>query len=205
MNTLNKEDKDDFIKIVESMKQPETRVSEIILKKNTLHKCVLCKKYLSSQKWSIVMENHIKNLFGITQKKNNMSGDGVSNDKNVEIKVSLGDSNGGINFVQIRPGHDIDYYIFLIYDINIGKYGSLFWICLSSDELYSLLPEYGCYAHGTVRQHGKITLDNIYNKNNNLEYAIRCNSKKNKTKKYKTWKCLTKYLKTENEIVRMLA
>jgi hypothetical protein len=80
------------------------------LETHTLTMCILCKKYLSSNEWSIIIETSIKNKFKLGRAVDEMSGDCVSEKRNnIEIKVSLGDKNGQFNFVQLRPDHNIKY------------------------------------------------------------------------------------------------
>ena len=149
-------------KIVESMRVQNKYVEICKREEDLLHKCILCRYYLSSNQWSLLLESHIKNLFNIEKAKDSTSGDGISrNGMNIEIKVSLGSDNGRINFVQIRPDHKIDYYLFLVYNLYTENIGSIHWLLCDSNELYKLLPEYGGYAHGSILQHNAITLENI--------------------------------------------
>ena len=69
---------------------------------------------MSSIEYGPLLEHDIKNIFDIKPRINTNSGDGVINNKNIEIKVTLGDKKGGFNFVQIRPNHDIHYYLFYV-------------------------------------------------------------------------------------------
>lgn len=145
---------------------------------NLLKKCIFSKFHLSSNQWSPLLEKHIKTMFNIGKCNSKTSGDGCSsNRKNIEIKVSLGDQYGQINFVQLRPDHDIDFYIFLAYNLFEGQNGELQWFLCKPDDLYELIPIYGGYAHGSIQQHGKITEENI--KGRNLEYVLRANPTKN--------------------------
>ena len=151
----------------------------------------------------MVLENSIKQKFNILQAKDNMSGDGLINNKTVEIKVSLG-SNGQFNFVQLRPSHTIDYYLFLIYDVysSYSELGQIHWFLSKPNDLYKLLPKYGGYAHGTVSINGKITEENICKKGNEkLEYSLRPNNLKNGKPK-ELWNILIdKFSTSENDIV----
>jgi hypothetical protein len=160
--------------LVLQMRKPICYKNKCLIEKNILYKCILCKKYLSSNQWGPMLEKYIKELFLLKKPKNNTSGDGCSmNNKKIEIKVSLGDSNGQFNFVQIRPDHDIDYYILMCYNVFDDELGKIYWFLCPSGELYKLLPEYGSYAHGTITKLGKIEPHNIYGHNH--EYALRPN------------------------------
>jgi len=188
----------DLREIVLSMKTNDGFYKMCVDEKDCLKKCILCKKYLSSNKWGLVLEQFIKNRFNITSCNDKTSGDGVIKGKNVEIKVSLGTSDGQFNFVQLRPCHKIDYYIFMVYDMFVGDLGKVYWFLCPSAELYDLIPEYGGYAHGTVEKLGKITHDNLFRKN--IEYCLRPNSLKPvSTKQRKLWELLLQKFQVEEE------
>lgn len=166
--------------------------------KDILNKVILCKYYLSSQKWSILLETYIKEIFNIRQPINNTSGDGyILHNKckiNIEIKISL--NSDKFNFVQIRSDHSIDYYLFLVYNLYENDYGKLYWFLVPSKELYDLIIIYGSYAHSTIKKLGEINKDNIYGKNH--EYALRFNMK------HKLWNIfISKFNKNIEEIKMM--
>ena len=112
------------------------------------------------------------------------AGDFRDGEYSVEFKFTIANPNGKINFVQIRPSYKIDYYILVVYDPCM--YGDdLFevFVCKSKD-LYDLLPEFGGYAHGTVKENGQITQENIEKKLSfGCEYALRPNTRANADKK----------------------
>ena len=159
---------------------------------NLLNKCILCKYYMSAQEWATEMEQFIKKQLKINNKINEISGDGNKNNKNIEIKVSLGSKDGQFNIVQIRPDHDIDYYLFVGYNLFDEDLGKAYVLYIPSEDLYKLLPKYGGYSHGTKRKLDEITPDNI--KGRNCEYSLRANpNKKTSTKTRKLWNELKKY------------
>ena len=169
---------DDIKEIVLSLRHPICYKNKCISEHNLLYKCIYCKKYLSSNQWGALLETHIKKLFLLKTPINHVSGDGCSlNSKNIEIKVSLGDLKGQFNFVQIRPDHEIDYYVFMCYNVFDDELGKIHWFLCPSNKLYELLPKYGGYAHGTIQKFGKIEMTNIHG--HNYEYAIRPNAIKN--------------------------
>lgn len=173
--------------------------------KDVIRKCLLCRYYLSSMQWGPLMEKFIKDKFKINKPKDSTSGDGCSpKKKNIEIKVSLGTSQGAFNFVQIRPDHKIHYYLFLAYDLYFSKEGRVFWFLCKSQELYKLIPEYGGYAHGTVAKFGKITLRNL--KGRNMEYALRPSPHAHKgSKPHILWQLMMKkFYKTESAIMKAI-
>jgi len=143
------------------------------------------------------MESKIKKIFSATKVKDNTSGDCVISGSNVEIKVSLGDSTGGYNFVQLRPSHNIDYYIFLVYDVKDGEFGKYYLLLIPESDMIALIKKYGHLAHGTKKKLGGAE-DTDMTKTNN-EYAIRCNPHKN-GKPLEIWNVLKKYNKTIPEI-----
>jgi len=176
-----------YMGLVESLRRKSDFYDACKNETDTLRKCLLCKAHLSSNQWSVLMENFIKEKFNISKRNNNVSGDGITTkDYNIEIKVSLGTDNGQVHFVQIRPDHKVDYYLMLVYNVHEGDLGKIYWLLCNADELYALLPEYGGYAHGTVERLGKITSDNICGRN--CEYALRPNPmSKRGTKARRLW------------------
>jgi hypothetical protein len=169
----------DLVSIVKEMRNPVDYLKVCKEEKDTLRKCVLCRKYLSSNQWSVLLEGYIKEKFKIKKAENEVSGDGISSlGKKIEIKVSLGGLDGGLNFVQIRPDHQIDYYLFLGYNLFEDELGKVYWFLCPSTQLYKLIPEYGGYAHGTISKLGKISHENLCNRN--CEYSLRPNPNKNK-------------------------
>ena len=87
-----------------------------------------------------------------------------------------GYSNNKFNFVQLRPHHNIDYYIFICYYINeenLNKNGEEFIFNIPKNDIINLIEIHGHYAHGTKKNLGLIK--NIQNSINvNKEYALRC-------------------------------
>ena len=154
--------------------------------------CLCAREYLSSQ--STTIEDFIKEQLLIEDKLNETSGDGHKNGDNYEFKVSVHGKEQKFNFVQIRPRHNIDYYIFITYNIyNNDDLGEAHIFKIPSENLYNLLPEYGGYAHGTMELQGEITNESIYN--NEYEYALRVDRgiKKKDSKAHKLWNELLKY------------
>lgn len=125
---------------------------------------------------------------------NEISGDGRKNGKNYEIKASVHGRKSKLNFVQIRPHHDIDFYLLIAYnmydktDDDIGK-GYLFNI--PADKVYDLVESYGGYAHGTKKQFGSVSKDMM--KSHKLEYALRLDPNSVSKKNTDIWKALLQY------------
>lgn len=194
-----------YTNIVKELRQNTNKIKICQEEKDTTRKCLLCRYYLSSMQWGPLLEKHIKEKFCINKAKNSTSGDGCSKKKkNIEIKVSLGTSQGSFNFVQIRPDHNIHYYLFLAYNLHYGKEGRIHWFLCKPQELYKLIPEYGGYAHGTVAKFGKITQRNM--KGRNMEFALRPSPSATKgSKPHKLWQILLKkFERTEKAILKTI-
>lgn len=175
----------DYNKIVTELRNKKNYKEIINKEENFLFKCLLSKKFLSSNQYSLLIEKEIKKKLHIKNKINNISGDGIFNNLSIEIKISFGDTLNKFHFVQIRPHYNIDYYLFMIYDINKDTFGKITWFLINSKKLYEILPLFGCYAHGSKKILGQITFNNVIN--NNFEYALRFK------KSDKIYKWLKKY------------
>ncbi len=190
--------------IVKELRQANNRLQLCQKERNIVKKCLLSKYYLSSMQWAPLLEKHIKEKFKISCPTDKTSGDGCSSKgNNIEIKVSLGTMDGAFNFVQIRPDHNIHYYLFLAYDVYFGKEGRVYWLLCKSQDLYRLLPQYGTYAHGTVSKLGRITLRNL--KGRNIEYALRPSPRAHKTSKQHTlWQIMLERFQCTEASIRKL-
>lgn len=115
------------------------------------------------------LEDWQKDFLHMTPALDKTSGDGVYQGSTVELKQSLGgQSASDYNFVQIRPDHTIDFYIFTTYNIFTDD---TTWFKIPADDVNQLVVEFGGYAHGTIKALGPITADTL--KGRNCEYAIR--------------------------------
>ncbi|AET72877.1 hypothetical protein PGAG_00423 [Phaeocystis globosa virus 12T] len=178
----------------------EMRVKDIIDKPNILQKiyncetltekCIIARNYLTPQStdFEIICKKDLK----IGPPLNETSGDGNKNGVNYEIKTSIHAHKSKINFVQIRPDHNVDYYILIAYNMYDNEYfGNAHIFRVPSNELYSLIIRYGGYAHGTCSKLGEIRFDNI--KGRNCEYALRCDPNAKKGKSFELWNEFIKY------------
>ena len=185
----------DLLEIVKQMKLKETIDKKHILEKikneKTLTgKCILSRRYLSPQ--SIDLETICKKDLDIVNAVNSTSGDGHKNGINYEIKISIHAQKSNINFVQIRPDHDITYYILIAYNMyENDTTGNAHIFKIPSHIVHDLIVRFGGYAHGTCAVLGKITSVNI--KGRNCEYALRCNPNAKKGKNFELWNELMKY------------
>ena len=150
---------------------------------------------LSSQVYGSLLEYYIQKRYDFAKNKaSDCNGDLRKNDMNVEIKVSLGGKkHSKFNYVQIRPSHNISYYILSAYHLtesNLHDKGHLYIYKIDKESMIDVLTKYGTYAHGTKKQYGNIDINTIYNH----EYAIRMSYGD------KCWLYLKKYLITEEYI-----
>lgn len=186
----------DFHEMVKQMKSKEEtdkkHIVKIIQDERTLtNKCILSRRYLPPQ--STIVETVCKQDLGIGNAFNKTSGDGHKNGIKYEIKTSIHAKKSKLNFLQIRPDHDIDYYILIAYNMygeDEGK-GNAHIFKIPSPILYDLICRFGHYAHGNSTVLGKITSDNI--KGRNCEYALRCDPNEKKGKRFELWNEFLKY------------
>ena len=142
---------------------------------------------------SIDMETIIKEDLHIGNALNSTSGDGHKNGINYEIKVSIYSRNSKINIVQIRPNHNINFYIIVTYNMYENQTtGNVHIFKIPSSKICELIISFGGYAHGTIKKLGKIE-DNIKDQDSNCEYALRCNPNAKKGKSVELWNELKKY------------
>lgn len=133
-------------------------------------KCVILRKYTSPQ--STEAEKLIRGDLKIGKPVDNTSGDGMKNGLNYEIKVSVHDKKCNFNIRQIRPHHNIHYYILVVFNLFEGEYGKAYILKVPSKKLYELVASYGGYTHGTVDDNGDINLESILDKSNFFEYSL---------------------------------
>lgn len=164
-------------------------IAKIKNKKTLTEKFILARQYLKPQSTDI--ESIIREDMKIKKPINQISGDGVKNGKNYEIKVSLHSKKSKLNLVQIRPDHCIDYYLIGYYNLLIKEVGQAYFFKIPSKDFYDLVIKYGCYAHGSKKVLGEITESNY--KGRNCEYALRCNPNVKSPKNQIIWNELLKY------------
>lgn len=171
--------------LVDTMRSSSSIATNRLLTDKSLslvEKCVLMRQYFGPQ--STISEKILKTDLEMGDAPDEHSGDASKNGLNYEIKASLHAKNSKFNFVQIRPDHNVDYYIFLGYDLfhqDEAGIGKSYLFKIPSNDVYELIIEFGGYAHGTVKKLGKITHENL--KGRGCEYALRvspqCKGKKN--------------------------
>lgn len=175
----------------------EDQIIKLATLKNAHTYCII--HHISSQQYGPLLERYIRTKFNYNKNKaEDCTGDCSKDGKNIEVKVSLGGAtHTKFNFVQIRPAHDCDTYIFTAYHLsheNVKMEGELYIFKVPKIDIKNIIMSYGSYAHGTIKKHGKITINSLNDKNNIKEYAIRpCINDE-------CWKALLAFRVYENEI-----
>lgn len=154
----------------------EKNVMEELTLKDAHVYCVL--HSVSAQQYGPILEKYIMKRFNYVKNKAEFcTGDLSKNGENVEIKVSLGgNSHSKFNYVQIRPSHDCDTYVLTAYNLschNVDAEGELYVFKVPKEDMKRLVVSYGGYAHGTIKEHGKITIESLNDDRSTKEYAIR--------------------------------
>jgi hypothetical protein len=151
-----------------------------VLQKQTLKEahiyCLL--ESISAQQYGPLLEKYIITKYGfVKHPSSNGIGDCSKNGENVEIKTSLGGSHHNkFNFVQIRIAQPIHTYLFTAYHLNsenVEKEGDLYLFRIPKPDMKQLLVQHGGYAHGTLKEYGKITMKSLEEETNTKEYALR--------------------------------
>jgi hypothetical protein len=133
---------------------------------------------ISAQKYGPLLEQFIRVKFNYTKNKaEDCTGDCSKNGSNSEVKVSLGGANhNNFNFVQIRPSHDCETYILTAYHLsreNVESEGELYIFKIPKISIKDIILSHGSYAHGTIREHGPITITSLNDEKSIKEYAFR--------------------------------
>ena len=155
-------------------------------------KCVLLRKYTSPQ--STDAEKLIKYDLDIGKPINSVSGDGNKRGVNYEIKVSVHDKGCKTNIRQIRPHHNVDFYIIVALNVFGGRSGEAFIFKVPSDKIYEMVVKFGGYTHGTVERNGIISAKSIKDKSKDFEYSLSADpNADNSSKSKKLWNKLLEY------------
>ena len=149
----------------EIMKQPTLKDAHIY--------CVV--HSVPPQKYGALLEKYI--ISKSNYKKNKAAdciGDCATGSGNKEIKASLGGArHDKFNYVQIRLSHDTASYILTAYHLtpeNVENEGELYVFDVPKEALKDIIVAHGGYAHGTIKENGKITAETM---DEAKEYAIR--------------------------------
>ena len=133
---------------------------------------------VSAQQYGPLLERFIRIKFNyIKNKAEDCTGDCSKDGKNSEVKVSLGGAtHTKFNFVQIRPSHDCETYILTAYNLssdNVESEGELYIFKVPKEDIKKIVVSFGGYAHGTIKEHGKITIESLNDEKSKKEYALR--------------------------------
>ena len=188
----------DCIQIVKSIRsnklvlEKQQAIKQAYESDDIWEKCVLFRKYTSPQ--STDSEKLIRHDLNIGNPADTVSGDGMKNGVNYEIKVSIHDTKCKTNIRQIRPHHNVDFYIIMAFNVFGGDRGEAFVFKVPSEKIYDLVLEYGCYTHGTIKRNGVITAESIRDKTTDFEYSLSADpNAPNNTKSKKLWLELLEY------------
>jgi hypothetical protein len=154
----------------------EDQVMKLATLKDAHTYCVI--HNVSAQQYGPLLERFIRTKFNyIKNKAEDCNGDCSKDGKNSEVKVSLGGStHTKFNFVQIRPSHDCETYILTAYNLsseNVESEGELYIFKVSKEDIKKIVVSFGGYAHGTIKEHGKITIESLNDEKSTKEYALR--------------------------------
>lgn len=202
ISILSQMDKLERIKrLKEHLAFSKIKHEEQIMKLNTLKEahtyCII--QGVSAQQYGPLLERFIRTKFNyIKNKAEDCTGDCSKDGKNSEVKVSLGGTtHTKFNFVQIRPSHDCDTYILTAYHLsteNVDSEGELYIFKVPKVEIKKLIVSYGGYAHGTIKEHGIITIESLNNEKSIKEYALRPSMND------ECWKALISFRVPETEL-----
>ena len=155
-------------------------------------KCVLLREYTKPQQHKA--EKLVREDLQISKPIDSISGDGQKNGVNYEIKVSVHAADCKLNIRQIRPHHNVDFYIIVFFNLLGGKQGEAFAFKVPSNDLYELVYQYGGYTHGTKAKNGSITRASIKDKSRDFEYSLSADpNSADSTKSKQVWKALSHF------------
>lgn len=154
---------------------------------------------VSAQQYGPLLERFIRTKFNyVKNKAEDCTGDCSKDGKNSEVKVSLGGAtHTKFNFVQIRPSHDCDTYILTAYHLsieNVESEGELYIFKVPKPDIKKIIVSFGGYAHGTIKEHGAITIDSLNDEKSTKEYALR------PTVNDECWKALIHFRVPESDL-----
>ncbi len=133
---------------------------------------------LSAQQYGTLLERYIITRYGFEKNRaSRCNGDCRKDGVDYEIKASLGGvTHARYNYVQIRIAHSVAYYLltaFCLTEDNVEEEGELYVFKLSKSDMRQLILAHGSYAHGTTREHARITKESLEDPDSTKEYAVR--------------------------------
>ncbi len=196
---MTKEDRVNKLKqhLVNATVKHDAQIMQLTTLKDAHVYCVLYG--VSAQQYGPLLERFIRTTFNyVKNNANECTGDCSKDGKNSEVKVSIGGAtHSKFNFVQIRPAHDCDNYILTAYHLchdNVADEGELYIFKISKDAIKKLIVLHGGYAHGTIKEHGAITVESIEVEHVIKEYALRPSINDD------CWKALLPFRISESEL-----
>jgi len=140
--------------------------------------CLIARKYkISGSKFETsVVKRHLG--IDIPRLRKERAGDGGFNcdeeTYNAEIKVSYSGEFLVGGFSQIRPDHDVQFYIFILFDLHEGLFGKAKMFVIPATNLYKRLVAINSSGHGVkeklLKGEKRLSMENIYGNNLELSY-----------------------------------
>ena len=153
-----------------------TRIMAMSSFKDAHMYCVI--NNISSQRYGPLLEHYLIKKYHFSKNSATAcNGDCSKDGVRYEVKASLGGKDHTkFNYVQLRPSHAIDYYLFTAYVLtpaNVETKGELCIFRIPSPRVKQMILACGGYAHGTIKKNGKITEESLFDNTNIKEYALR--------------------------------
>lgn len=194
-------DVDQLVTLMRTETQTRKEIEDYIKLQATCSRtaAVVCKHYLPGQSYGTLLEAFLKRKFDIGTKQNETSGDGTSKRGNIEIKVSLGQKGDKWCMQQIRPHHNVGFYLVMLYSLQDDEVTYL--LIPHRDVLELVLKHCTSYAHGTKELNGTQISKELINRTTH-EYGLFFNKfAKKGTKPRQIWDDLSNYVMSEEELM----
>lgn len=156
--------------LIEKKKNRKTIIKTVNGYQDFRDACIDAKLYLTPQSYGEVLNDWLRVRYNFKKlRASEKKGDDlVFGVYNTEVKISIVDDGKTAHFVQLRLTHDIDFYLFAVYDAMADK---IHYFLLTKPDVKKLVLKWvKGYAHGTRSEKGEVS-DNINNPD--LEYAFR--------------------------------
>lgn len=151
----------------------EDLLAQIYGTDNVVEKFVILRNFTSPQ-GTLSQQVIMKDLL-LDGPKNEISGDARKGGVCYEIKVSIHAKNCSLNIRQIRPHHDVDFYIIAYLNIFKQESEMINVFKIPTENMYDFIVKYGGYTHGTFHQNGPITIESVRDRSKRFEYSLTYN------------------------------
>ena len=176
--------------VVQALRRGASQVQYVRSKGSLLEKCIYSKSMLKPNSYGPLIEEHIREALCMERSD---VGDGRVGGHTIEIKVSLSDHRGRMNFVQLRPHQGVSFYVLVAWDMaDRDALGKLWTLLVPAEDMHRLIVSHGHYAHGSLRELGPITPDTLAS--GQREFALRpCTTSAPGSKCRELWSELIRY------------